>query len=708
MIIKEIELYNFRIYKGIERINLKPKDNKNIIIISGKNGFGKTTFLMSIVWCLYGRQTEKVDDLYQKEISDKGGYTKYIANSLNRAAKAAGETKFSVSINLEGLNIPEVTCNEVKITRSYDIFDLKDEIEILIDGHPNELISELGNDKLSGEEIFIRDYILPLEIAKFFLFDAEKIVSLAEINSPEQRKQLSLAYSEVLGIKKYEELRISLERQQDEYRKQSANAKDKAKFVQLDSDIQQADIEIENINGDIELIKEEKDANKFESNQIQEKLIREGNLMTLEELEKFREKETILLKTQNQLQEQLKTTFDLVPFAVTGEKLLEISEQLELEQTYKLNKFQLENIEEKTHEILNELEKEREKSKLPFDSRIHEFYAKQIKELIIKHFYSDIQDLPDHFKTLHDFSDIEINEFNSLIENLKVSFRDSFISINSNYTQNRNELRNIQAKIREAEKHQESEYISDLRIKKDRLDRRNREIDGIIENLVEKRTSERNKIKLLETEKTKLKGKIDVSEKNKTKDEEIKKVISELKDFIKRFKEEKKKSLEEGILQNLDTLLHKKDFINKVAVDISISSDDIDINLFKKIGTDFEKLDKEALSKGEQQLYATSLLKALVDESEIEFPVFIDSPMQKFDDEHSRNIIENFYPQVADQVVIFPLLTKELNEEEYNKLLKYVSRSFIIHNNNPDSSDFVEVIPGKLFEEYNLKYNYVD
>ena len=63
MIIKEIELYNFRIYKGIERINLKPKDNKNIIIISGKNGFGKTTFLMSIVWCLYGRQTEKVDDL---------------------------------------------------------------------------------------------------------------------------------------------------------------------------------------------------------------------------------------------------------------------------------------------------------------------------------------------------------------------------------------------------------------------------------------------------------------------------------------------------------------------------------------------------------------------------------------------------------------------------------------------------------------------
>jgi hypothetical protein len=36
-----------------------------------------------------------------------------------------------------------------------------------------------------------------------------------------------------------------------------------------------------------------------------------------------------------------------------------------------------------------------------------------------------------------------------------------------------------------------------------------------------------------------------------------------------------------------------------------------------------EIIDKDSLSKGEQQLYATALLKALVDESGIKFPVFI-------------------------------------------------------------------------------------
>lgn len=49
MIIKEIELNNFRIYKGVNKIDLTPNGERNIIIVSGNNGFGKTTFLMSLV-----------------------------------------------------------------------------------------------------------------------------------------------------------------------------------------------------------------------------------------------------------------------------------------------------------------------------------------------------------------------------------------------------------------------------------------------------------------------------------------------------------------------------------------------------------------------------------------------------------------------------------------------------------------------------------
>ncbi|MCH5310670.1 MAG: hypothetical protein J1E57_01700 [Prevotella sp.] len=57
------------------------------------------------------------------------------------------------------------------------------------------------NDK-DEEEMFICDYILPIEIAKFFFFDAKKIVSFAQVNTQEQRRELSQAYSQVLGIQK--------------------------------------------------------------------------------------------------------------------------------------------------------------------------------------------------------------------------------------------------------------------------------------------------------------------------------------------------------------------------------------------------------------------------------------------------------------------------------------------------------------------------
>lgn len=49
MTIREIELDNFRIYKGKNRIELFPDGNRNLVIVSGNNGFGKTTFLMSLV-----------------------------------------------------------------------------------------------------------------------------------------------------------------------------------------------------------------------------------------------------------------------------------------------------------------------------------------------------------------------------------------------------------------------------------------------------------------------------------------------------------------------------------------------------------------------------------------------------------------------------------------------------------------------------------
>ena len=127
--------------------------------------------------------------------------------------------------------------------------------------------------------------------------------------------------------------------------------------------------------------------------------------------------------------------------------------------------------------------------------------------------------------------------------------------------------------------------------------------------------------------------------------------------------------------------MHKDQFVNKI--EVRIENEIMDIDLFD---TNQQLINKESLSKGEQQLYATALLKALVDESGINFPVFIDSPLQKFDKEHSNNIIKQFYPNISGQVVLFPLLEKELTETEYDLLKPNLSGVYLIENNNEGST----------------------
>jgi DNA sulfur modification protein DndD len=698
MTIKEIELYNFRIYKGSNKVDLTSEGKQNIFVISGRNGFGKTTFLMSMVWCLYGKNMQEVDDLYKKEIADQGGYSKYIANSLNRLAKSEQDHNFHVSITFTNANITGVPCKEIKITRSYNsLTSVNEDVEVLIDGHSSELAKEVG------PEIFIRDFIMPIEIAKFFFFDAEKIVNLAEVNTTEQRRNLSRAYSEVLGIKKYEDIKGELESLQLKLRQDSASAAEKNLLEQLKADVNKSENQIAENENKINDLREKRNERNKDSRDIQEKLIKEGSLITVEELQKLRLDEEGLIKKQNELQDELKDSFDIIPFAIAGEKFLEVGKQLNNEANYKTAQFKEENVKGVTNKILTDLLNLPKPDTLAIDHQVHNFYATAFEKLIRIHFFSDTAPLPDDFKIIHEFSDSEKNDLQSIISNIKLSFRESFRRINGDYNQTRNELNSIRRRIKDAETNQENPIIAEYRKHKDTLDKEIINIDDTIDSLnreIGEFTNEKTQKKKRIEE---LSEKLNVAEKNKEKDAIITRNITNLKDFIAKFKAQKKQSLEEQILKGLETLMHKKGFIKRVEVELI--GEDIDIVLKNGRG---EEIKKEILSKGEQQMYATALLRGLVEESDIQFPVFIDSPMQKFDEQHAENIIKYFYPNISEQVVIFPLINKELTEREYNILSKSIAQTFLIHNVHEDKSEFIPIKPADFLKTYNKMYNNAD
>jgi DNA sulfur modification protein DndD len=79
--------------------------------------------------------------------------------------------------------------------------------------------------------------------------------------------------------------------------------------------------------------------------------------------------------------------------------------------------------------------------------------------------------------------------------------------------------------------------------------------------------------------------------------------------------------------------------------------------------------------------------------------------MQKFDEQHAENIIKHFYPNVSKQVVIFPLINKELTEKEYGQLLGKVCKTFLIDNISNEKSVFLECQPKNFLDTYKEMYN---
>ena len=696
MKISKITLHNFRIYKGNNQVDFNTSSENNISIIAGKNGFGKTTFLTALVWCFYGKMIGEVEDKYRIDIKNAGGYDNLLLSIFNKKAldelknKNITDDKFYVEIKLTDLIIPSIPCKSITIRRSFEYNKKKESVILLIDGDENELTKQVGYD------IFINDFILPREIAKFFFFDAEKIVSLAEARSKAELRNLSRAYSEVLGIKKYEDLKKNLESLLSSLRRRGVSKNEKSKLDFLINELQEIQ-DVIDFNQDKQ---DETNKKLIELNAkndgLQEKLIREGNQISLEELQELKERRNWLEKKLSHSKAELKKMMDVVPLAIAGKSLAKLNKQLLLERKIKSSSIpqqllqnELNQFSERFLNKITKLEFNREQLK-KIESQLEEALREESKDspqLKAKQIYLD-------------FSEEKFRQFQSLFQYINSSFKTEFKKIIQEEKDFRTLLNNTNKKIKAGEARKNNPLAKKLRVEKETIVKE-------IESSEKNKYDLRDEFAVLRQKENSLKIKISEQEKNfQIIEQDIKKydvtinLLDKISLTIKKIKEEKRYSLQKSIAVGLSKLMHKTDFI--LDVKVIIREDVMDIHLLDKYG---EVINKENLSKGEQQLYATVLLNALVEESKIKFPVFIDSPLQKFDKFHAVNIIKEFYPTVSEQVVLLPLLEKELSENEFDLLKGNLNSTYLI-NNDGNGSQFAKVANSKkLFSTFKENKN---
>src|SRR5690606_26812595 len=153
---------------------------------------------------------------------------------------------------------------------------------------------------------------------------------------------------------------------------------------------------------------------------------------------------------------------------------------------------------------------------------------KSIKTLIKKHFFSDIPDVNDDFQYIHDYSDTEKNEFNALVNNLKPSYKESIKRINTEYNLYRNKINDIKIIIKSAEANMEDPVVTYLREKKGTYEIKIEENSSSISNYNQESGALSNSIVQHKKRIEEISKKIEISQKNKDKDETARRLIDEL------------------------------------------------------------------------------------------------------------------------------------------------------------------------------------
>ena len=200
MILDQLTLHDFGIYKGRHEIELTPlSPDRPIILIGARNGSGKTTILDAINLVLYGSRA----NLSNRQ--PRQAWEEYLRNCIH----LGGATSASVGLDFSVLD--DFGMRQYSITRTWEVAPrgVNESFSVTLNGERDEVLAEDWSDHLEG--------LLPLEIASLNFFDGEKTNELA---TPERSKDvIRSAIRGLLGLGILErleaDLKVLIRRKQD-------------------------------------------------------------------------------------------------------------------------------------------------------------------------------------------------------------------------------------------------------------------------------------------------------------------------------------------------------------------------------------------------------------------------------------------------------------------------------------------------------------
>ena len=140
--------------------------------------------------------------------------------------------------------------------------------------------------------------------------------------------------------------------------------------------------------------------------------------------------------------------------------------------------------------------------------------------------------------------------------------------------------------------------------------------------------------------------------------------------FKERLLASKAQWLSDVITTEFRNLLRKRNLIARVLVDPVTYKVSIE-------NGKHQELPMDRLSAGERQLLAISVLSALIKERKGRFPVVVDTPLARLDQQHRSALIKRFFATVSHQVVVLST-DQEVEGVAYETLKPFTNAEYTL------------------------------
>jgi DNA sulfur modification protein DndD len=639
MIIDELTLANFGVYRGRHKLDLTPpSEDKPVILIGALNGGGKTTLLDALQLVLYGKRAR---------CSNRGelSYEEFLRRAIHRYVPASE----GAGIELRFRHWTDGQEHTYKIRRFwYDTGrSVPEQLEIFRDGVLDKVLTESWNEAV--------EEFIPQGIASLFLFDGEKIESLAEPATA--RQVFATAVNSLLGVDLLEQLSNDLVVLERKRRAESTTGARRQAIKELEQEVQEHETTVERVLQERASLQSAVDQHRQRVAEVEERLRNAGGDLYEQragiELELKRLQKDIA-HVEHEMRELAEgpLVFQLVP-----ELLDDVIRQGEAEVKAIRADLLLEELQNRDAELLEAARRVEAPAAvlatlrqfLESDRTVRAAAARTTRYLgldgdalrIIQTLVEST--LPTEVTRARTLVDRHSGLQSELVDCerrlAQVPDEGAIAIITAERNVRREKLADVEARLLIA-----TETVEQAR---QDLERKRQHLVSAIEAAVGEDFDKETAGRVVE---------------------HARKVRETLKRFRVALLERHLTRIARLVTESYKRLMRKQSMIGEVQIDPETFG-------LKLLGTDGEILPTERLAAGERQLLAVSMLWGLAQASGRPLPAVIDTPMGRLDSVHRTLLVERYFPFASHQVLILST-DEEIDQTYYPLLAPWVGRAY--------------------------------